>query len=119
MMAKEKEEVQDKDVEARAQEQIGQRQIRLQIDEQKMQASYANAFRTNGTPEEVVLDFGLNLPVPTAQGQTPTMNFQLNQRVILNYYSAKRLALSLTQLLRRHEQQFGEIELDAAKRQKK
>lgn len=111
--------IQDKAVEDRAKEQVGQRQIRLQIDEQKMQASYANAFRTNGTPEEVVLDFGLNMPLPIAEGQVPTMNFQLSQRVILNYYSAKRLALALTQLLRRHEEQFGQIELDAAKRQKK
>ena len=44
--------------------------------------------------------------------------FKINDRVILNYYSAKRLALTLSQLLRRHEEQFGDLELDVAKRRK-
>jgi hypothetical protein len=38
--------------------------------------------------------------------------------VILNYYTAKRLAITLSQLIRRHEEQLGELELDVAKRQK-
>jgi hypothetical protein len=36
----------------------------------------------------------------------------------MNYYSAKRLAITLSQLIRRHEEQFGELELDVAKRRK-
>ena len=44
--------------------------------------------------------------------------FQVNERIVLNYFSAKRLAITLSQLVRRHEEQFGEIELDVAKRQK-
>ena len=110
----------DKHIEEQAREQTGQRQVRLQIDEQKMQANYANAFRTNGTAEEVVLDFGLNLINPAAQPEgAVSMIFQLNHRVILNYYSAKRLALALGQVIRRHEDQFGVLELDVAKRQAK
>ena len=31
-----------------------------------MQISYANAFRTNETAEEVMLDFGLNVTTPAA-----------------------------------------------------
>jgi hypothetical protein len=108
----------DKHVEDQAKEQTGQQQIRLQIDESKMLSAYANAFRTNGTAEEVVVDFGLNLMNPTGQQGGPLpMVFQLNQRVILNYYSAKRLALTLGQIIHRHEEQFGMIELDVAKRQ--
>ena len=34
----------------------------------------------------------------------------------MNYYSAKRLALTLGQIIRRYEQQFGELELDVTKR---
>jgi len=110
----------DKHIEEQAREQTGQRQVRLPIDEQKMQANYANAFRTNGTAEEVVLDFGLNLINPAAQPEgAVSMVFQLNQRVILNYFSAKRLALALGQVIRRHEDQFGVLELDVAKRQAK
>jgi Protein of unknown function (DUF3467) len=97
-------------------EQGEQRQVHLRIAEQDMKTAYANAFRTNATPEEVVLDFGLNLPAQTAKDAEPQMDFRLNQRVIVNYYSAKRLALALTRLIHRHEEQFGEIELDAGKR---
>ena len=96
-----------------------QRQISVQIDEHKLQTTYANAFRTNATAEEVILDFGLNVMNPTQQENQPNMIFQLSQRVILNYYSAKRLALALGQAIRRHEDQFGEIELDVNKRQKR
>ena len=45
-----------------------------------------------------------------------TILFKINDRVIMNYYSAKRLAITLSQLIRRHEEQFGELELDVAKR---
>ena len=38
--------------------------------------------------------------------------------MILNYYTTKRLAITLSQLIRRHEDQFGELELDVAKRRK-
>ena len=95
----------DKPIEEQAREQTGQRQIQLRIDEAKMETCHANAFRTNGTAEEVMLDFGLNVAMP---GATPDVQqqilFQINQRVIMNYYSAKRLAVALGQLIRRHEQ---------------
>ena len=116
----------DKPIEEQAREQTGQRQIRIRINEQNMTSSYANAFRTNGTAEEVMLDFGFNIINPMAvqqqqqqeqpqQGQ-PEIIFQVNDRVIMNYYSAKRLAITLSQLIRRHEEQFGELELDVTKR---
>ena len=84
-----------------------------------MRTTYANAFRTNGTAEEVLLDFGLNLINPPAtEGEQPEIMFQINERIIMNYYSAKRMAITLSQLIRRHEEQFGELELDVAKRRK-
>ncbi len=109
----------DKPVEDQARQQTGQQQVRVRIDERNMSTSYANAFRTNGTAEEVMLDFGLNLvSPPPSEGEQAEIIFKVNDRVILNYYSAKRLALTLSQLLRRHEDQFGELELDVAKRRK-
>ena len=81
-----------------------------------MGTSYANAFRTNGTAEEVMLDFGLNLVTPPVADGQPEIVFKVNDRIIMNYYSAKRLAITLSQLIRRHEGQFGELELDVAKR---
>ena len=104
-------------VEEQARQQTGQQQVQLRIDESDLQTTYANAFRSNGTAEEVILDFGLNLIGPPAQPQqNPQILFKVNQRVIMNYYSVKRLAITLSQLIRRHEEQFGELELDVSKR---
>jgi len=112
-----------KPIEEQAREQTGQQQVRLRVDERNMKTGYANAFRTNGTAEEIMLDFGVNLMNPAAQPKQgeqaqPEIVFQVNDRVIMNYYSAKRLALALGQLIRRHEEQFGTLELDVAKRRK-
>ena len=113
------------EIEDQARAQTGRQQVRLRIDERNMGSTYANAFRTNGTAEEVMLDFGLNLVNVAAQQQQqqqqqeqaqPEIVFQVNQRVVLNYYSAKRLAITLSQLIRKHEEQFGELELDVNKR---
>lgn len=109
----------EKPVEAQAREQTGRKQIRVRVDERNMKTSYANAFRTNGTAEEVILDFGLNMVNPVvAKADVPEITFQVSERVIMNYFSAKRLAITLSQLIRRHEDQFGELELDVAKRRK-
>ena len=109
----------DKPLEDQVREQTGQKQVRLRIDEQNMQTCYANMFRTNGTPEEILLDFGLNLAEPTpGQADQPQIVFKVGQRVIMNYHFAKRLTLALGQVVRRHEDQFGELEVDVNKRRK-
>jgi len=100
------------------------RQVRLRIDERKLETNYANGFRTQPTAEEVVLDFGLNLAAPPQQqseggqasGVSGEMVFQINDRVVMNYYTAKRLAISLSQVVRRHEERFGEVKLNVADR---
>jgi hypothetical protein len=106
----------DEHIEQQARQQTGQQQVTLRVDDRNMRSSYANAFRTNATAEEVVLDFGLNIAGPQQEGR-PEIIFTINQRVIMNYYSAKRLAITLGQVIRRHEEQFGELELDVTKRQ--
>lgn len=97
-----------------------QRQLRQIVDDRNMKVAYANYFRLQGTGEEVLIDLGVNSmsggPGPAGQ---PDMVFQVGDRVVLNYFAAKRLAVSLSQLVRQYEDQFGEIELDIRKRQKK
>ena len=120
-MTDKKDDAQEKPIEEQAREQTGQQQVQLRIDEREMSTAYANAFRTNGTAEEVMLDFGVNLAMaaPGAEDdQSPAILFKLNNRIIMNYYSAKRLAITLSQLIRRHEEQFGELELDVRQRTK-
>ena len=44
------------------------------------------------------------------------MVFHAESRLMMNWYCAKRLAIGLTQSVRRFEQEFGEIELNATNR---
>lgn len=107
----------EKKIEEQARDQTGQKQIRVDIEERNLKTNYANGFRTAATQEEVVLDFGLNhAQPPSQQGGEGKIIFQVNERIIMNYYSAKRLTITLSQMIRRYEEQFGELELDAAKR---
>ncbi len=107
----------EKTIEEQGRDQTGQKQIRVRIDERNLQTSYVSGFRPTMTAEEVMLDFGLNLVRPTGDKEHPhDLVFQANNRLIMSYYSAKRLAIALSQIVRRFEQQFGEIELNAAKR---
>lgn len=110
-------EAKDDVVEQQAEQQTGQR-VRVRVDERDINSGYANAFRTNATAEEVILDFGLNSLNPSTQDQEPEITFGIKQRVIMNYYSAKRLAITLSQLIRNHEEQFGELELQVENRRK-
>jgi hypothetical protein len=104
-------------IEEQARNQTGQRRIRIRIDESNLQTSYVSGFRPTMTAEEVMLDFGLNVVRPTGDKEQPAeIVFYANSRVIMSYYSAKRLAIALSRIVRRIEQQFGEIELNAAKR---
>ena len=97
----------------------GTQEVVVRVDERNLKTSYANAFRTNATAEEVMLDFGLNLMAPPSkEGGRPDLILQVNDRIILNYFQAKRLALALGQLITRHEQQFGELDLNVSKRRK-
>lgn len=111
--------VQGGTLEDQAKQQTGQ-QVRLRIDQSGMSTNYANAYRTNATSEEVILDFGMNTVSPTPQGQDSDVAgeilFQVNSRLVLNYYTAKRLALSLGQLVRGYEEKFGELKLNVADR---
>lgn len=102
-------------------------QVRLRVDEREMSTSYANAYRTHLTNEEVMIDFGLNMvvqprqspsDVAAGQGKSPEILFHSNDRIIMNYYTAKRVALTLGKAVRQYEQRFGELKLDANERVK-
>lgn len=87
-----------------------QQQVQLRIDESKMTSTYANTIRTSNTQDEVVMDFGMNLPMQ-APGQQPTIVFSVGSRVIMNWAGAKRLVMSLGNAVRQYEEQFGTIEI--------
>jgi len=98
-------------------EQQGQAQKPAQIPQPKVDESgavpsYANFCRVTGTPEEMILDFCLNTsPQPTAGQKLVVQN-----RIVMGYFTAKRLLGALHLAVQRHEQAFGVLELDVAKR---
>ncbi len=100
-----------------SQEKQENQQIRLNVNADQMQTTYANAFQSHSTPEEILISFGINQTLPSQEeGVTADMILQFSNRIIMNHYTAKRLALSLLQSVREHEERFGVIELDVSKR---
>jgi len=90
----------------------GQVQQTLRVDDSDVAAGYANFCRVSSTPEELILDLGLN-PNPYAQGE---ITVKVSQRIIMNHYTAKRLLGALSMALQRHEQTFGVLETDVRRR---
>ena len=86
--------------------------IQVQIDDTKALASYANFCRVTGTPEELIIDFGLN-PQPVG---LPTQPIVITQRIITNFFTAKRMLHALQLTVQRHEATFGVLETDIQKR---
>jgi Protein of unknown function (DUF3467) len=82
------------------------------IEVEGLAAVYANFAKVTPTPEELVLDFGLNPNLPGGQA-TP---IKVSQRLVLNYFTAKRLWAGIGLALQRHEQTFGVLETDVNKR---
>ena len=83
------------------------------VDTSQLSTVYANFCRVTGTPEELVLDFGLNTQMtPTAGGEA----VKLSHRLVLNYFTAKRLLGALHMAVQQHENVYGVLEVDIQKR---
>ncbi len=89
-----------------------QQRVQVQIDDTKALANYANFCRVTGTPEELIIDFGLN-PQPIG---VPSQPIPITQRIITNFYTAKRMLHALQLTVQRHEATFGVLEIDVQKR---
>jgi hypothetical protein len=92
--------------------QEAQQQIRVQVEDKNAVCSYANFCRVTGTPEELIIDFGLN----SQPFGVPTEAVQITQRIVTNYFTAKRMLHALHLSVQRHEQAFGVLETDVNKR---
>jgi hypothetical protein len=89
-----------------------QQQIALTVDEREMRTVYSNTYRISTTNDEVVVDLCFNMLMPSPQqGGQQQLLLKVSDRVVLSYTTAKRLALSLGQIVKRYEQQFGELSL--------
>jgi hypothetical protein len=86
--------------------------VQVQVKDDEAMACYANFCRVTGSPEELIIDFGLN-PQPVGVPKDP---IHVKQRIILNFYTAKRLLAALQMSVQRHEAVFGVLETDINKR---
>jgi hypothetical protein len=89
-----------------------QQPMQVQVDDSAALATYANFCRVTGSPEELIVDFGLN-PQPIGVPKDP---IQVKQRIIVNFFTAKRLLAALQMSVARHEAVFGVLETDINKR---
>jgi hypothetical protein len=90
-----------------------QRPAEFSVDTASLSTNYANFARVTGTPEELVLDFGLNTQMSPVPGGEP---IKLTHRLVLNFYTAKRLLGALHMAVQQHENAYGVLEVDIQKR---
>ena len=86
--------------------------VQIQINDVNAVSDYANFCRISGTPEELLIDFGLN-PQPVG---TPTEPIVVTQRIVTSWHTAKRLLSALKMSVDRHENLFGVLETDIQQR---
>jgi hypothetical protein len=101
--------------EGQPQQQQGQQPMpQFAVDTTGLSTVYANFCRVTGTPEELVLDFGLN----TTMQPMPNEPIRLSHRLVMNFYTAKRLLGALHMAVQQHEGAYGILETDINKRMK-
>ena len=89
-----------------------QQRVQVEIDDSKVMALYANFCRVTGTPEELIIDFGLN-PQPFGMPTHPIPGHAADHHELLHGQAdAARLELTI----QRHEAAFGVLETDVQKR---
>jgi len=87
----------------------------ISVDAASATRCYANFCRVTGAFEELLIDFGLSAQSPGAEAAP----VQIDRRVIVNYFTAKRLIAALQISVQRHESLFGVLETDINKRLQK
>lgn len=83
--------------------------VQVLLDERELRQIYSNAYRIHATNDEVIVDLGFNMPNPNPQTGKQQLLLKITDRVVMSYFNAKRLSYSLQQLIKRYEQQFGEL----------
>jgi len=90
-------------------------QVQVNLRDEKAINVYSNISRVLMGPhvEEVILELGTINHDPS---KTEGLLMDISARVYMSVQGAKKLALTLSQVVQRYEQQFGPVELDVRKR---
>ncbi len=83
------------------------------INTTKAEVTYINFCRGTLNPEEVILDIGFN--TNSFGVKVLDEDLEISNRIVMSPSTAKRLAMLLGDMLRRHEANFGEVEVDFRK----
>jgi hypothetical protein len=81
-------------------------QAQVRLDTSQIKSSYCNISNVSSTREEVVINFGLNQSWDLGQKD---MAVELEHRVILSPFAAKRLQQTLGKLLQEYETRYGKL----------
>jgi len=81
----------------------------IRWDGSNMASSYANICNVSSSREEVTLLFGTNQNWHAGQKE---LTVELSDRIILNPYAAKRLAVLLSNTMAEYEKRFGALQLE-------
>ena len=79
-------------------------------EDASMKTTYANVCNVASTREEVTLLFGTNQTLYSNQKE---VRVHLSDRIILNPFAAKRLAVLLGNVVKEYERRFGTLGVEA------
>ncbi len=79
---------------------------RVRWNTAQLKSSYCNVANATSTREEVVLNFGINQNWDRMQKE---FEIELQHRVILSPFAAKRLSDLLGKLIKEYETRYGEL----------
>jgi hypothetical protein len=75
-------------------------------NDEQLKSSYVNFASANSTREEVVVNFGMN---NTWDRSGSTMTIDLQHRIVMSPFAAKRLAELLGKLMSEYETRYGTL----------
>ncbi|MEO8039941.1 MAG: DUF3467 domain-containing protein [Betaproteobacteria bacterium] len=79
---------------------------KVRWDTHSLKSTYANFCNATSTREEVVLNFGVNQNWDRMAGE---VEIELDHRIILSPFAAKRLSDLLQKLMAEYENRYGEL----------
>jgi hypothetical protein len=88
-------------------------QVQVPIDFSSLASGYVNWFRFTGSAEELIIDLGL---APQLGQMPPSEPIKLTHRLVMNFYTAKRLLQNLNRAVGIYESHYGALETDMQRR---
>src|SRR5262249_58587188 len=88
-------------------------QVQVPIDFSSLASGYVNWFRFTGSAEELIIDLGL---APQLGQMPPSEPIKLTHRVVMSFYTAKRLLQNLHRAISIYESHYGPVEIDPQRR---